>query len=191
MGTISVSLPSDGQTVDAADYNTPINTIVTVINGNLDVNNMADAAITPAKWTNPYKFRAYLGSAQNTTSPVDTYTRVLFDTENFDTNGNFDSTSTKGTYTAPVNGFYQFNYTINVTYAGSDSYETSLFVNGSIYSRGHRDIINTVLAAYTSVDFVQLTAGQTVDVRTSSSTARAISTGSTLTHFSGFLVSQT
>jgi hypothetical protein len=50
MGTVSVSLPSDGQTIDAADYNTPINTIVSEINGNLDDSNIAsDAAIDRSK----------------------------------------------------------------------------------------------------------------------------------------------
>lgn len=60
MGNISVSLPSDGQTIDAADYNTPINTIVGAINGGLDDSNiasgaaiagskLADAAVTSTK----------------------------------------------------------------------------------------------------------------------------------------------
>lgn len=44
MATISVSLPSDGETIDVADYNTPINTIVTAINGNLDNANIATSA---------------------------------------------------------------------------------------------------------------------------------------------------
>lgn len=47
MGTISVSLPSDGQTIDAADYNTPINTIVSEINGSLDSNNIAEGGVVP------------------------------------------------------------------------------------------------------------------------------------------------
>lgn len=60
MGTISVSLPSDGDTIDAADYNTPIQQVVDEINGNLDNANidaaaaiagtkLADSAITTAK----------------------------------------------------------------------------------------------------------------------------------------------
>lgn len=50
MGTISVSLPSDGDTIDAADYNTPITTIVNEINGNLDNANIdASAAISTSK----------------------------------------------------------------------------------------------------------------------------------------------
>lgn len=50
MGTISVSLPTDGTTADVADYNTPINTIVNVINGNIDNANVkSGAAIATSK----------------------------------------------------------------------------------------------------------------------------------------------
>ena len=47
MATISVSLPSDGQTIDAADYNVPINTIVAAINGGLDSNNITAGGVVP------------------------------------------------------------------------------------------------------------------------------------------------
>lgn len=47
MGTVSVTLPSDGQTIDAADYNTPINTIVSEINGSLDSDNIAASGVVP------------------------------------------------------------------------------------------------------------------------------------------------
>lgn len=47
MGTISVSLPSDGQTADAADYNVPINTIVSEINGGLDSDNIEAGGVVP------------------------------------------------------------------------------------------------------------------------------------------------
>lgn len=50
MGTVSVSLPSDGTTADVSDYNTPITTIVNAINGGLDNANIASsAAIDPSK----------------------------------------------------------------------------------------------------------------------------------------------
>lgn len=50
MGTINVSLPTDGSTADVADYNTPINTIVDEINGGLDNTNIdAAAAIAGSK----------------------------------------------------------------------------------------------------------------------------------------------
>lgn len=44
MSTINVSLPSDGQTIDASDVNSPINTIVAAINGNLDDDNIKSGA---------------------------------------------------------------------------------------------------------------------------------------------------
>lgn len=44
MGIISVSLPSDGTTADVADVNTPLTTIATEINGNLDNNNIKSGA---------------------------------------------------------------------------------------------------------------------------------------------------
>lgn len=50
MGTISLSLPSDGQTIDAADVNNPLNTIAAEINGQLDNDNIAtDADISGTK----------------------------------------------------------------------------------------------------------------------------------------------
>lgn len=44
MGTISVSLPSDGTTADVSDYNTPLTTVVNAINGGLDNANITSAA---------------------------------------------------------------------------------------------------------------------------------------------------
>lgn len=50
MGTISVSLPSDGTVADVSDYNTPLNTIVNEFNGNIDNANIkSGAAISTTK----------------------------------------------------------------------------------------------------------------------------------------------
>lgn len=50
MGQISVSLPADGETIEAADYNAPITTIVNEINGSLNNANIAtNAAIAGTK----------------------------------------------------------------------------------------------------------------------------------------------
>lgn len=48
MGTVSITTPSDGDTIDAADVNNPFNTIVNAINGNLDSNNVSAGGLTPA-----------------------------------------------------------------------------------------------------------------------------------------------
>lgn len=44
MGTVSTTLPSDGQTIDASDVNTPINAILAEFNGNIDNDNIKTAA---------------------------------------------------------------------------------------------------------------------------------------------------
>ena len=44
MATINVSLPADGTTADVADFNTPITTIVSEFNGNIDNANIKSAA---------------------------------------------------------------------------------------------------------------------------------------------------
>ena len=56
MGLISVSLPADGTTIDAADYNVPITTIVNTINGNITGDNLGSASVTPAKLDTTQKF---------------------------------------------------------------------------------------------------------------------------------------
>src|SRR4051812_42420252 len=102
MGTISVTLPTDGTTADVADVNTPITTIVTELNGNIDNANIKtgaaiatskladDAGITNAKISgvstsklaNPYKFRGFLSSAQNTTAA--SFAKIAMDGETYD-----------------------------------------------------------------------------------------------------------
>lgn len=50
MGTVSLTLPADGETIDAADYNTPLTTLSNEFNGNIDNANIkADAAIAGSK----------------------------------------------------------------------------------------------------------------------------------------------
>lgn len=49
MGTVSLTLPSDGDTIDAADVNTPLNAIAAVINGSISDVNLATGAVTTAK----------------------------------------------------------------------------------------------------------------------------------------------
>lgn len=50
MATVNISLPVDGDTIDAADYNTPITTIVNELNGNLSNANIAtNAAVDGSK----------------------------------------------------------------------------------------------------------------------------------------------
>lgn len=51
MATISITVPSDGTTIDASDVATPLNTIVTEINGSLDSDNISDGGVVPNNLT--------------------------------------------------------------------------------------------------------------------------------------------
>jgi len=97
LGTISVSLPADGTTADVGDYNTPLTTLVTEFNGNIDDANIksgaaiagskiADASITNAKlstttgeiggaWTD-YSSSSTVTGWSSTTQKVIRYTQV-------------------------------------------------------------------------------------------------------------------
>ena len=90
MGTISVSLPSDGQTIDAADVNTPINTIVSEINGGLDTNNWAGGTITPSQRSGGFKVGT-IGTATFATTGEKAITGVGFQPSFIQIYANFDT----------------------------------------------------------------------------------------------------
>ena len=71
-------------------------------------------------------FSAYLSTGQSITQ--NTNTKVLFDTELFDTNNNFASSR----FTPTVAGYYQVNLMI-VGQTATSFIQTAIFKNGSIY----------------------------------------------------------
>lgn len=74
-------------------------------------------------------FSAYQSSSQSISSSV--YTKVQFQTEEFDTNNNFDST-TNYRFTPTVAGYYQVNAAINPATTTTTTI-ISLYKNGSGY----------------------------------------------------------
>lgn len=90
--------------------------------------NAKDAAPKDYVDSCPYKFSAY----HNTTQSVADGAKVSFNTEDFDTGGNFASSR----FTAPVAGFYQFNAQIFVQSGSTGTNRLLLFKNGSHYSTG-------------------------------------------------------
>jgi hypothetical protein len=66
LGLISITNVSDGNTATAADVNTPLNTIVTAINGNLDANNLSNNAVSTAKLQDAAVTATKLGLAPST-----------------------------------------------------------------------------------------------------------------------------
>ena len=156
-----------------------------------DGTGIADGAVTPPKWTNPYKFSAYASGAQNVGTAA---TKVQFNTENYDSNSNYDS-ATNYRYTAPVAGFYQFNVAILVNTLGSGTHVAAyLLKNGSTAST----LFFISAAAGTASGFstatqIQLAAGDYVEVSVGTAVAaKALDVSSPSNNvFSGFLVSET
>ena len=117
------------------------------------------ATITVAATAAP-AFSAYRNASQSVSNS--TYTKVAIDTEEFDTNNNFDST-TNYRFTPTVAGYYQIN--AGITYSGSVTYaEIRIYKNGSIYKGNYSQLSagnyaqNTCSIVYCngSTDYIEL-----------------------------------
>jgi len=88
----------------------------------------------------------YVGSSQ--TPAANTWTKIIFNTKNFDTNTNFDAT-TNYRFTPTVAGYYQINLICGIGQNGSlnTTYYASIYKNGTGYSYS---INNTASGAYSN-----------------------------------------
>lgn len=77
-------------------------------------------------------FSAYKSGSSQSVS-TGTFTKITFESEEFDTNDNFASSR----FTPTVAGYYQINWLVNLA-SGSGSYEvvSSLYKNGTAYKTG-------------------------------------------------------
>lgn len=82
-------------------------------------------------------FSATRNGAGNQTVSAATYTKVLFPTEEFDTNSNFASS----TFTPTVAGYYQINAAIGLNSTGESL--INLYKNGASFKSGN-DLVGTV-----------------------------------------------
>jgi hypothetical protein len=107
-GTVTVSVPAVAGTNTAT---LPAATGTVMVSGNM-----------PA-------FSAYANANQSVTTAV--ATKVVLNTEEFDTNNNFDS-STNYRFTPTVAGYYQINGAIG-TFTSITQINASIYKNGSLY----------------------------------------------------------
>ena len=108
-------------------------------------------------------FSAYAGSAQNGLSS-NTYVKVALNTENFDTNSNFDTSNYR--FTPTVAGYYQFNGALRATGTSITLITCSLYKNGSEYVRGNQisgtlsggniAVVSSVIYCNGSTDYIEL-----------------------------------
>lgn len=150
--------------------------------------------------SNPYKFRCHLAANQSGVADA-TFTKVAFDTKDYDTNTNLDVTVNKGRYTVPVSGFYQINAFVALLASAGSVGATgiiSLYKNASEIVRddfGTPSSSNTAALLSGSLsDCVQLTAADFIELYVYMDvTSGNSSVVGDLIHsrFSGFLVSRT
>jgi len=143
--------------------------------------------------SNPYKFFVYRNSAQ--TLGASGVTKIQFDTELYDTNNNFDS-STNYRYTAPVSGFYQLsaNFVCNNATAANVDIGIGIYKNGSRFIHGN-NLLGVAFPGVHISSIVQLAANDYVEVYgengNGNTSALFVGNSPIYTHFSGFLVSRT
>ena len=175
-----------------------------VADGLVDTNSLAteavetakikDGAVTPVKWTNPYKFSVYLPSNQALSSS--TWTKAHLSSENFDSNSNFDST-TNYRYTVPVSGFYFINAQIGIGSSGTNAIANTgaIYKNGSAVVVGPSMVGNGTSNALPRIQMnalLQLSAGDYIELwGYCGEGSRDIAGGANATYLTGFLVSQT
>jgi hypothetical protein len=211
LSTISFTSITDGSTADAADVNTPLQTIYDEFNGSIDNANidtsaaiatskladdagintakLADGAATDAKWRNAVAFAAYVGTNYATGTSAST---MVVDTEQYDLGSNFN-TSTY-TFTAPYNGIYHFDAGVHIAAAGDQLTNIRLAVGGTEVRRGMQ--IGSGAAGgnqsfVLSAD-VQLSATNTVTIVVQTPTAtRTLTAGANLSYFTGHMITRT
>lgn len=146
------------------------------------------AWISPAMWTNPYKWSVYRAAAANTGNGA--AAKITFDTEIFDTNNNFAS----GTYTVPVSGFYHVTGRFSVS-ASHTRIIIMAYVNGG--SRHNGGDIHSAAIANGGVNIsvlMQLVAGDTVEIWAYGNATLALEVGvgaTANTYMQGYLVTPT
>jgi hypothetical protein len=126
-------------------------------------------------------FSVYASSATNTATA--TFTRLVFATEEFDTNSNFASNR----FTPTVEGYYQIS---GATAGGFSTLIVSVFKNGTEYKRGSQALGATLSAANVSTlvylngstDYVELYWYQ------ASGSTQNSTQGIALSYFNGCLV---
>lgn len=122
MPTINLTLPSDGDTIDAADVNTPLNAIAAVINGGIDSTNITDGSIATGDIANAAVTANKLGTgaANATVATAETTTSTSY--------ANLTTTTDTVTVTIGANGLalvtissrMQNNTSAAIVYVGVD-----------------------------------------------------------------------
>lgn len=154
---------------------------------------IASLDLSVSALSNPYKFSAY--KTANQTATGSSTVKVTFETEEFDTNSNYDNV-TNYRYVAPVTGFYWFN-TMMYIESASTTCIPKFYKNGSalkqagfISNTTNSDIIvgGSVMLSLSAADYIEIFITNTGASKTIAGTADVATVSS---YFQGHLISRT
>lgn len=150
---------------------------------------IATGNLYTTKIYNPYKFNVFRNAALNSGSSG--FAVITFDNVNFDTSGNYNTST--GKFTAPVNGYYYFSSRACVTTGSTNRFFILLYKNGSEILRGNDNSGVSGAPNGSNVSgILSLNAGDYIQVfNYYATTASALETGTNTCYFTGFLVSAT
>ena len=137
---------------------------------------------------NAPSFSVYRNGSQSVSST--TATKIQFDTEDFDTNSNFDST-TNYRFTPTVAGYYQLNLQLTLDNNGSGSYyEAYFYKNGSVYKHASAtgQTLNSIAINLSEIIYLNGTTDYVEGFGMVSGTYLYFVGGATKTRFSGALI---
>ena len=180
-GTINgASLVASSVTSSALAANSVTNTAITA--GNLYA----------SKFYNPYKFGYYLSTAQNS---INGFVKVNLNVKEYDTSNNFDNT-TNFRFTAPIAGFYQFNWAVGMSSAAAAVWQACLYKglsggSSSIYKYGSLINLSSSYQQSVGTGLVQLAVGDFVELWIYASAVIALGPSQPGTFLEGYLVSAT
>lgn len=145
----------------------------------------ATNSVSSAILTNPYKFRVYRSTAQNSGAAASV--KVNFNTELYDSGSNYDNV-TNFRFVAPVAGFYQFSWQVNLPVGSTDTV-ASLYKNGVILQDGTTSATSGIGSSGTTT--VQAATSDYFEVFLYTNAAIAIRIANQGVSFTGCLVSVT
>lgn len=155
--------------------------------GNVDyrvtLQNLVNVILKTSLLNNPYKFGVYRVAGTSTSIGLQ---RANFDTERFDTGGNYDN-STNYRFTAPVSGFYQFNFSVGIATVTPSRLFALYYKNGAEIARGTDIAANCQGAGISAM--LQLSAGDYIEAWFYINATGGTYQGNT-SYFDGHLVSQ-
>jgi hypothetical protein len=124
-----------------------------------------DAALATKMTASGPAFSAYQTVGTTQSIPNATFTKVIFQTEEFDTNSNFDN-ATNYRFTPTVAGYYQINAQVNYSaMAATGTTFVMLYKNGSLFKIGQRltpsannlgIVLSTLVYFNGSTDYVEI-----------------------------------